>query len=302
MLIDKDDPRVKAFLEKFGGKDFLDENGKVMEIPDSGNQSSSGMFVLNEGEPTLYGHDPDEYMQDPSRIMQITGDDGKTYWIYEAGNIKPGEVAGYQRQSETDRREEYQKNAMIAAALAIGGYGLSGGFEGLLGPEALGGAGGVESYAASDLFGAAGVPEGLTTGAAGTNLGTYGGMTTGLDGGLVNTVASTGVNAAAGTIPTAAANAGWSIPGWNALSPGAQRVILSGLSTGASAMINTRNAERAIDAANSRQQDQQDYETETRERRGRPPSSIAPVRARPIPGGFAASGGLADKYMTPRGG
>jgi hypothetical protein len=79
-------------------------------------------------------------------------------------------------------------------------------------------------------------------------------------------------------------------------------VILSGLSTGASAMVNTRNAERAIEAANNRQQDQQDFETETRQRRGQAPTAVATVRPRAMPGGFAASGGLADKYMTRRGG
>lgn len=104
-------------------------------------------------------------------------------------------------------------------------------------------------------------------------------------------------------VPQLAANAGWSVPGWSALSPSAQRLVLQGLSSGASAAVSTRNASNAIDAANKRQEDDQDYRTGERERRGAPPAAIATVRPRNVQGGYAASGGLADKYMNrPRGG
>ena len=126
-------------------------------------------------------------------------------------------------------------------------------------------------------------------------------LTTDPEAGLADT-AMTGGSAATPAAAASTPPAGWSLPAWNSLSPSAQRVILQGISTGMSAAVSTRNAERAIRAANDRQGNQQQFETETRQRRGQAPAAIAGTTPRGLQGGYAASGGLADRYMTRRGG
>jgi hypothetical protein len=303
--VDESDPANAAFRNKFGAGEF--DNVEIQ------NKALGNNLHFSYNKPTWF----DEGSQDKSRIMQL--DDGR--WVWEANNLSGDYVKN--KNAESDDSGFFHGDAMdvvkVAAifAAAFGGAALLAG-EGAAtvggGAELLGGTGGVSESAF--------MGEGLLAGGEGTAATTAG---------LTETVApeltgppSTGPVPAEPvpyevppnmqpvtptTVPnlppatTISPPAGWTPAAWNNLSPAAQRLILQGVSTGASAALNSRNASAAIDAANKRQDDAQKFQTDERTRRGQAPAAIATVRPRTLQGGYAASGGLADRYLNrPRGG
>lgn len=125
-----DDPLAQQFSSKFGVKSFAPAEMQ--------NQQLTGL-IHGKGDIKLYGKDPSEWMQDPSRIMYL--DDGS--WVIEAGNLKGDVLANLQSQ---DSNTGLGDNAgLIMASLVLGGglagnalgAGALGGGEGALGLDAL---------------------------------------------------------------------------------------------------------------------------------------------------------------------
>lgn len=291
-------------------------------IQNATNVFVDGDSVVGYGDPTFIN--TGEGWFDPTKVER--GPDGKFKIPLSAVNEEA--LSAIQEQTDTSGffsgktpLENIARGALLvfgtaAAANALGLAGEGGLFgastaadAAATAPEALGGTGGVTQYGTSsgllntvpEAAGAAGGASSSTAGIVNNSLANYGGMTGTLDGGIVNSVAPVGSAAGGvggGAIPGAVAGAGanpaFSIPGWETLSAGTQRMIMQGVSTGAQALLASRAQDRQIAAADRRAQEERDFITAERRRRGQLTDyTMGGTRqiatSRPLPGGLVAS-------------
>lgn len=98
-----DDPLVQQYLQRFGQREFLDENGKPI--------------VLDDGQPRFMVGHYDRYAdlaQDPSRVLRLP--DGRMVW--DRQNVQSWEMDDRQRSEETSRRRGLQSYGRMVAMLA----------------------------------------------------------------------------------------------------------------------------------------------------------------------------------------
>lgn len=194
IAMDESDPLVQQFLQQYGTREYLDENGRPQEAPDSQNRAARG-FVMGYGEPRYGNASGDAILQDGTRILRLP--DGR--YIREEGNLNGAEVAGQHRADETRRRELRQMGTLMLAAVITGGLAYG----------ALAGAGAAAATGGDVLAAAAGQGFGTATGVAGATgatgaaAGTAGGIGLAAEGAAgVGTVSGAGT--VGGTVGTAA--------------------------------------------------------------------------------------------------
>lgn len=173
-IVDANNPLVTQFLAQFGQHTFMGADGKPEEIPDSGNMSSAGRYIVGHGSPSYRNNGLGEFAQDPSRVMyfnaqgqRVAQPDPNGYYVMEAGNIRGATAANMQaRDARTEQRQSWQgalRTAAEIAALAGGAYMYGPQIGSALGlgegaaPVALGGTGGVDLGV--DLAGGFGVSD-----------------------------------------------------------------------------------------------------------------------------------------------
>lgn len=152
IAIGDDDPMVQQFLQQHGARDW----GNV-EAPDSGNRAARG-YVMGYGDPTYgrEGVDGRSIVRDPGRILRLP--DGR--YIREEANIDSDEVAGQQRNDETQFRQNAQElGRVIAAPIAM----AAGQYAGFI---PAGDMSGVMAAAPGQGFGTAGATAGAPAGVA----------------------------------------------------------------------------------------------------------------------------------------
>lgn len=103
-----DDPLASQFSQKFGTKEFANA--------EMNNKKLTGL-IHGKGDIKLYGKDPSEWMQDPSRIMYL--EDGS--WVIEAGNLKGDVLANMQAEDDSSGLGDSDAWWRTGLGLVLGG-------------------------------------------------------------------------------------------------------------------------------------------------------------------------------------
>lgn len=227
-------------------------------------------------------------------------------WIVPHENFKPEVYNGWQESSDKEGfftgspLENIIKGAMIVfGGAALNNYlvdgsifgagegGVVSGTEGFVPPEGgITPTGGLETIPniAEPSMGTLAETPALGAPSAGTPLSVPPAM---------DPIVSPAMNTMA-PVPNLSGASPLSIPGWDRLSSGTQRMILQGLGTGVSASLASRRQAQAQAAADARAQADRDWQTAERQRRGQltdytQGGTRQIATSRPIPGGLVAT-------------